>query len=139
MCGHPALQICSWLYWAIGPERHKERLDEYSSKCSDWDGCRITGSCATSYLGNPAYVLVSAPRVVGEPLYLSRAPGYCWVIPAGFSDYYDSSPRQDASRDGTRSDAAASSGGTPLRHSSWSDDGQRHAGWGILLPGCALR
>src|ERR1700736_1536342 len=87
--------ICSLPLWAIMPASHKEYPDEYSiesdSRVFSFCGCLTSVNVSDSFV-----LLVSASRIVGEPLDLSRACGRGRDISIRFFDHHDSSPRQDA-------------------------------------------
>src|ERR1700732_3230793 len=95
MCARLASPICSLPLWAIMPASHKEYPDEYSIE-SHTRAFTLCACLASVNVSDSLVLLVSASRVVGEPLDLSRACGRGRDISIRLFDHHDSSPGHDA-------------------------------------------
>src|SRR6516165_8614222 len=95
-CARPAFLTCSLPLWAITWATHKERLDEYPIEHHARVFRPIPGNRVAGHFGSPAFLLVGAARIVGDPLDLYCAIGSRGGNPGGIPDQHDSSSSQDA-------------------------------------------
>ncbi len=96
-------------------------------------------ACRRRDLTRPAHALVSAARIVGEPLALPRAPSCRRAVHRRISDQHPSFGKQDTCRFGAESVAAARRPGAAIHHRRAFYHGDDFYRLLLLLSRCVVR